>query len=220
MCSEVARTADARREIASAEWIQMRWGWLESVRRDTSISATARLVAHALALDFAHHRTARCDPGNGAIRDVVGVSEPTVKRALAELVAAGWIARTTRRGRGLMATITFLTRARIVPLKGVVVAPFSTPEKGSLVRGFRGSEKGSDLIGKGVKNDPPYNNDKPYMNHRAREAALDGVAQMWAKAVRDGSHIPPSGISNGMAERMIAQGLVTLDDLRAAGVDA
>ena len=53
------------RMIARADWERQRWDWLEGVRRDGGpggLSPTARLLAHALVLDFANHRTARCDP--------------------------------------------------------------------------------------------------------------------------------------------------------------
>lgn len=162
-----AERAPALRIIAAEEWRAQRWGWLEGVRRDAALSATARLVAHVLALDFVNVRTMRCDPGYDEIGTVIGASQPTVKRAVAQLVAAGWLSRAGGMGRGNRSSYGFVTRARIVQLKGVR----NDPRKGVRNDQFSDSEKGSKMIPKGVKNDPAHNNAKPWKNHGARGGA-------------------------------------------------
>ena len=77
---------DEARLIDVGEWNSARWGWLESVRRDVSLTDTARLLAHVLALDYANHRTSECTPSIDELMRVLGKSKPTVKRAVRDLV--------------------------------------------------------------------------------------------------------------------------------------
>lgn len=151
----------------ASEWKMARWGWLESVRRDASLGLAARIVAHCLALDFNNNRTMQCDPSHAELAKVLGKSEDTAKRAIRELVEAGWIARHPGLGRGNHAAYGFVIRAQIVPLKGGKNAPL----KGGRDAPFSRSQKGANLPSKGGKNAPRYNIAKPWKNHNARAHA-------------------------------------------------
>lgn len=163
MSAAAQRAEVPGRVIAAEEWRLQRWGWLESVRRDSSLSVTARLVAHVLAMDFVNVRTMRCDPSYGEIADVIGKSSDTVKRAISELVAARWITRSGGIGRSNFSSYGFVTRASVVRLKGGRNAPL----KGGNTASFSGSQKGAYLPSKGGKNASSHNNAEPWKNHGA-----------------------------------------------------
>lgn len=161
--------ADGLRLIDASEWPHQRWGWLEGVRRDPDLSPMARLVAHVLALDFAHHATLRCDPSVAEIGRVLGCSKDTVKRAVTALVDAGWVARECGLGRGHNSGYGFLTRAKIVPIKGGKFAP---PKGGKSAPYSRPVKGGKFASKRGQICSPPLNSNEPYKNHGAGAAGL------------------------------------------------
>lgn len=232
------------RLIEAAEWSYQRWGWLESVRRDTSLSTQARLVAHVLAMDFTNVKTVRCDPSYAQVAAVVGVSLDTIKRAVAALVDGGWLVRSTGRGRGHKSGYGFATRAKIVHLrrrdgdaeKGAEMQPFRgsekgakmPPQKGAEMQPFSDPQKGANLLEKGGKIASPYNKDKPYKNHEGASEA-DGEeknfteaarrwAQLLAPKIRDGKPVPVNSINQETAACMIACHGVSLAELDGAGL--
>ncbi|QFT81177.1 hypothetical protein FIU89_11205 [Roseovarius sp. THAF27] len=155
------------RLIAANEWKHQRFSWLEGVRRDADLSDRAKLTAHVLALDFTNAQTMRCDPSFRQIAEILGRSQDTAKRAVRELIEAGWLTRDGGLGRGNNTNYGFLTRAKIIHLKGGK----SAPPKGGNPAPYYGSEKGADLHGKGGKSASSHNIDKPWENHGARAGA-------------------------------------------------
>lgn len=147
-------------------WRRLKWGWLESVRRDTTLSMTARMVAHTLVLDFVNRDTLRCDPSYEEIGNVLGTSKHSVRRAVGQLYQAGWIVTEGGCGRGISRGYGFLTRAEIIPLKGSKNAP----SKGSRTATLSASQKVADLQSKGSKTATAYNND---INHGKTNARTD-----------------------------------------------
>jgi len=238
----MAAATDSVRLIEDpAQWHRVKWGWMESVRRDVDLSMTARLLAHVLVLDFANRSTLRCNPSRAELGRVLGVSESTVKRAIAELVAGGWITAEGGCGRGHSTGYGFLSKARIVPLrpghaeaqKGGVTDPLYDGERGSPVTSFTGSQRGSKMTRKGVKNDRPYNND---INHgktigaradapapaRTRETAandLDNQARKYAATIEQGGRFVPAVVSGRIAQRIVMLGLLTEAQLWDHGVE-
>ncbi len=218
---------DGMRALDASEWKYQRWGWMESVRRDETLSATARLLAHSLALDFANAKTARCDPRVADLLEVLGVSKPTIKRALRDLKEGGWIASCPGIGRGNHSGYLFLTRARIVHLKEV---------KNDPVKGVTGEPFYDPL--KGVKNDPekgskmshPYNIDKPYKNHRGEKAPksftfkasenpmVQQEAERAVTAWRDGRDGAFDGLRDWVIGHIIATNLLTPHEVDASGI--
>lgn len=178
---------EERRLIDPEEWHRAKFAWMESVRRDPSLNDRAKLVAHSLALDFANSLTQRCDPSFREIGKLLGKSEDTVKRAIADLVADRWIVRLVGRHRGLKSGYGFLTSAKVVQIRGGRKVPVYGPERGADLHPFNGPkggqdctpnrdlERGADLRGKGGKSAPAYNKDKSWKNHGARTGAHAGA---------------------------------------------
>jgi len=213
---------DDRRLIPADAWDHQRWGWLESVRRDEALSPMARLVAHVLVLDFANRRTQRCDPSLREIAGVLGTSQDTVKRAIKVLVESRWIVREEGRGRGRASGYGFLTRAKIVPIKGGK----SAPPKGGEDAPFYRSQKGADLHRKGGKSAPAYNKDKPCKNHEGRAGASAGAenpllvrdAERAVAAFREGRRDALAETRSWVLNYILTANLLTPEEREAAGL--
>jgi len=213
---------EERRVIQAGDWERQRWGWLESVRRDEGLNPMARLVAHVLVLDFANHKTMRCDPPMWEIADVIGCSEDTVKRAISQLVRARWIVRAQGVGRGISNGYGFLTRAQIVRIKGGK----SAPRKGGRNAPTSGSVMGADLHRKGGKSAPPYNKDKPYKNHKGAGGApkppknpmIAIEADRAVRAFRDGRADAFETLPVWVLNHVVAANLLTPEERQRAGL--
>ncbi|WP_176445151.1 helix-turn-helix domain-containing protein [Maliponia aquimaris] len=75
---------------------------------------TAKMLAQVLALDFANRDTGQCNPSRQTLADHMGVSEATVKRALADLISAGWLGKTGVTARKRTASYAFLSPGKVV----------------------------------------------------------------------------------------------------------
>ena len=165
--------AAARRVDQNGNWNRARWGWLKAITGDADLSPMARLLAHVLATQFSHHETAHCAPGTETLADALATSVDTIKRALRDLAAAGWLIKTEGRGRGNRSEIFFLGGNNVVPMicpKGpeasghdspkAAQATTTKPEKGGnpapLADHERATKKGADMRGKGSKSAPSY----------------------------------------------------------------
>lgn len=150
-------------------WSRERWAWLKAVSADARLSAIARLVGNILAVGYANHETATCNPGRQALMEAVGASRATVTRALAELREAGWIEPLGGEGPGKVASYRFrpAERGSDVSLeRGSDMRPEST-ERGSAVSLERGSVMNATGLIPEIPPIPPYK-DEPNMNHNAR----------------------------------------------------
>ncbi|MGQ0565764.1 MAG: helix-turn-helix domain-containing protein [Gemmobacter sp.] len=158
----------ARRVDQNGNWNRARWGWLKAVTSDADLSPMARLLAHVLATQFSHHETAHCAPGTDTLADALATSVDTIKRALRDLAAGGWLIRTEGRGRGNRSEIFFLGGNNVVPMicprgpeasgddrPAATLGPAKRYEKGGnsapLNDGERAAQKGADMRGKGGK---------------------------------------------------------------------
>ena len=208
------------RVIAPEEWRQQRWGWMESVRRDSSLSPMARLVADTLVLEFANRETHRCDPSRRQLADIHGCSEDTIKRAIKELIKAEWIVILAGVGRGKSTQYGFLTRAKIVHLKGGKNAPL----KGGRNAPFCDSEKGADLPGKGGKSALVHNIDKPQKNQRAKTGKFSPNPMVQREAenavarLREGRPDALADLQPWVIDHIIAANLLTDAEQAAAGL--
>lgn len=208
------------RVIAPEEWRQQRWGWMESVRRDSSLSPMARLVADTLVLEFANRETHRCDPSRRQLADIHGCSEDTIKRVIKELIDAEWIVVLAGVGRGRSTQYGFLTRAKIVQLKGGINAP----QKGGRNAPFPVSQKGADLHGKGGKSAFVHNIDKPQKNQRAQGAKfspnpmVQREAQNAVARWREGRADALSDLQPWVIDHIIAAKLLTDAEQAALGL--
>ena len=164
---------DARRVDQNGNWNRGRWGWLKAITADADLSPMARLLAHVLATQFSHHETAHCAPGTYTLAAALATSADTIKRALRDLAAAGWLIRTEGRGRGNRSEIFFLGGTNIVPMiypKGPEASghdrpkPAQTPTKWHknwrayppFCNREQAAQKGADMRGKGGKYAPSY----------------------------------------------------------------
>lgn len=68
-----------------------RFKWSKAVRR-SDVNSTAKTLADTLALDFANSKTGQLNPSRATLARSINKSEATVKRALATLRDAGWLA--------------------------------------------------------------------------------------------------------------------------------
>lgn len=216
---------DEARLIDGGEWERARWGWLESVRRDIDLTTTARLLACILVMDYANRFTAECNPSYDELARVIGKSADTVKRAVQELEAQGWIIRDSGRGRGRKSGYGFLTRARIIQLKGGKNAPL----KGGTDAPLSGSKKGAYLHGKGGKNAPRLYIDKPWKNHSARGRVREALpslsenplvireAEAAVERLRAGRSDALDDLRPWVIGHILAAGLLTDDELNQTG---
>ena len=165
---------------------------------DGNLSPMARLLAHVLVTKFSHHETAHCAPGTDTLADKLRTSVDTIKRALRDLAAAGWLIRTEGRGRGNRAQIFFLGGNNVVPMvcpkgpnapenhrqnepkvasnepkKRGEYAPFSNREKAA--------QKGADMRGKGGKSAPSYYKADPKNIQRERGRSETPVSQQGSR---------------------------------------
>ncbi len=132
-----------------------RFEWFKAVLKNCDLSSVAKNVAASLALQFANDETGQINPSNKTLAECVGTSLPTIKRAIRELVTAGWLGRTEGRGRGNCANYTLLSPGKIV-LFGAI--------KKEVNRELSEIEKGSSVNRKGVRTDPSHNKDQQTLN--------------------------------------------------------
>ena len=215
-------TPEGTRLIGPDEWQHQRFGWLESVRRDPDLSAQAQVLAHVFVLDFANKHTVQCDPSIPALEALTGRSRSTIKRAISELVEAGWMTRITGRGRGRASGYGFLTRGRVVALKGFK----SGPIKGARSEPLYGPQKGSDQTQKGFKSGPAYIKAEPCKNHGARATASKPSenpmvirdAERAVERFRDGHADAISDLKPWILDHILAANLLTPEERDGLGL--
>jgi hypothetical protein len=154
----------------------------------------ARLLASVLTTQFSHHETAHCAPGTATLADALCTSVDTIKRALRDLAAAGWLIRTEGRGRGNRSEIVFLGGNNVVPMicpKGPETSGHARPnasqapskghEKGGnsapVYNRNQAAKKGADMRGKGGKSALSYIKDDPKNIQRAGKPSETPVSQ-------------------------------------------
>lgn len=98
------------------DWNRNRWAWKRAVLADRRLADRAKLLATVLVDTFAHHKTGRCNPENDTLAETLGKDVRSIRRAVAELRAAGWIDTRTGRGRGARIAFVFLTGDGTIPI--------------------------------------------------------------------------------------------------------
>lgn len=214
--------------VPDVGWKRERHFWLEGLRRDQVLNPSAKVVAHAMVLGrLGNEHVARCFATMGEIAFEAGTSHDTVKRAIRDLIKHGWIVKNSGKGRGKSSTYGYVSRARIVPLKGGTDAP----SKGGAGAPFSGSKKGADLPQGWGTGAPfsPYNRDNPDLsqNMRAgtdREMRPSKNPQVIADAegavsrFRGGRHDALSDLKPWVLTHIIAANLLTPEERQAAGL--
>lgn len=135
--------------------------WLKAVTQDDSLTDRAKVMAVAL-WTFSNDDTGQLNPTVPTLADYVKRNIATVKRAVADLVLAGWLSKTEGRGRGNRTSYELLSRGKVVAFRVDNHPSNSAPKKGATVR-FKGKEKGAAVLTKGCSSAPFYNKEEqPY----------------------------------------------------------
>ncbi|MEM7720749.1 MAG: helix-turn-helix domain-containing protein [Pseudomonadota bacterium] len=159
-----------------------RFEWLKAVMQSDQLTPSAKLVASAMAVQFANGDTGQLNPSMQTLADYVKASTDTVKRAVRSLVEAGWLGRTEGRGRGNKTAYRLASPGKIITLspekrgsnqpseKGGMGAP-SPKEKGALVHGKGGAGAPSYIEQSSEQND---GRDEQWRNHRFEGVNFSG----------------------------------------------
>lgn len=140
--------------------------WLAAVTV-SDLSDRAMRIANALALLYVNRETGQCNPSRKTLAERLRISEDTVKRAVRELEAAGWIVRIAGRWRGSPSSVQFvMPSGNVVALapraaSGHAERGVQTPVKGGQSRTPMQSGKGGKSAReRGANLHPPYMNPK------------------------------------------------------------
>lgn len=149
----------------------LRWKWAEAVAANDTLSPLAKLLAYVLITQFAHRETADCHPGWDLLASAVATSPRSVRRAIVDLEAAGFLARGPGGYSG--AKVALLFRIAGAPLVAGVHEMAAKTDRQKVVKIDHQSEKERwpDLSRKVAISDhpptPPYK-DKPNFNQSDR----------------------------------------------------
>ncbi|WP_424978399.1 helix-turn-helix domain-containing protein [Leisingera sp. S232] len=124
-----------------------RFEWLKAVLQVRNLNSTAKLVASALSVQFANDETGQLNPGLATLMEFLGLPLSTLKRAIKQLIDAGWLSRTEGRGAGNCTRYNLLAPQKIVP--------FRPNRKGPEVS-LSDQKKGSPVVQKGPTVGPSY----------------------------------------------------------------
>lgn len=108
-----------------------RFEWFKAVSQHKGLSGRAAHVAAVLATVFANDDTGQINPGLDTLAQHCNVSVDTIRRAVVELEAAGWLARVVYHGRGKQTCFSLLSPGAVVPLRPVRAAPRPAPASSS-----------------------------------------------------------------------------------------
>ncbi|PYG30368.1 helix-turn-helix domain-containing protein [Pelagimonas varians] len=150
-----------------------RYEWLKAVMQVEGLSATAKNVCTALALQFYNDETGRLNPSQETLANYLKVHKDTVKRVLRELRNAGWILSIGDGGRGKSPMLRLLSPSKIIPfrpVKGGQNAPVKT-DKGGANPPTQGKERGDDLQQKGGQIIPPHYKEEQYKEHKRADVS-------------------------------------------------
>ncbi|WP_420862595.1 helix-turn-helix domain-containing protein [Algirhabdus cladophorae] len=125
-----------------------RFEWHKAVMQVRSLNANAKVVAGALAVQFANDETGQLNPSLKTLIEFLGLPLSTLKRGIKDLINAGWLSRTEGRGAGNCTNYTFLAPRKIVP--------FRASKKGSKAS-LSAQKKGSQVPQKGSTHELSYN---------------------------------------------------------------
>jgi len=110
-----------------------RFEWLKAVMQAEGLTATAKNVATALAIQFCNAETGQINPSQETLADYLKTHRDTVKRLLRELRNAGWLMTIGDGGRGKAPHIRLLSPSKIIPFrarKGGADCPAQAEKRG------------------------------------------------------------------------------------------
>lgn len=131
-----------------------RFEWLKAVNR-ADLLPRAKMVASALAVEFCNHETGQLNPSVSALSAATNSTADTVKRALKDLDEAGWLGRSSGRGRGKHSQYQLCSPGQIISI--------TTAKKGAPMHQNKGGtdaplsqQKGAHMREKGGTDAPSY----------------------------------------------------------------
>lgn len=114
-----------------------RFEWLKAVMQCSELNSSTKVVASALAVQFANDKTGDLNPSQETLVEYLGhLSLATIKRCIRKLVKLGWLFRTEGRGAGNFSKYDLRAPCKIIPFrqkKKGSPASLCDDEKGSLV---------------------------------------------------------------------------------------
>lgn len=189
--------------------------WALEVR---GVKPTTRMVLIYLS-DCHNSQTGECFPRQDTLAEMCEVSRSTVNLHLAELEKQGLIKRVQRvnkRTKKKKSTFYILgCDGDLAQDVEKAVSEYRTRDSGKAV-----SEKTPKPCPKNRQSRVRAVGHKPVINREknsagAREATeLDGIAELWAKAIKAGKGVVASAIKTSVAQRMLELGLVSEADLK------
>ena len=104
-----------------------RYDWMRAVLKQPDLHTRAKALASVLAVSFANDDTGQINPGLDTLADAMGCSVDTIRRAVGDLEAGGWLARTVHHGRGKTTCFVLLSPGAVVALRPIGQAPKAVP---------------------------------------------------------------------------------------------
>lgn len=142
-----------------------RFEWLKAVLQ-SDLPDRAKVLASVLAVQFGNDETGQINPGLDRLAQYTRSSEDTVRRGVADLEKAGWLARTMGQGRGNRSVYVLLSPGQVAVLRPAA-KPISRenpakaqPAKRSQSCNLKGRRKGSSPAAKRSQNCKPLYKDE------------------------------------------------------------
>jgi DNA-binding transcriptional ArsR family regulator len=172
-----------------------RFEWLKFVMQTVDLTPATRLVASALAVQFANDETGQINPSRSTVASYLGLHPDTVKKHLRELYELGWLDRSVARGRGK-------SNWYHLRLPANVVAYSSYKKRGTASLSNEG-KRGMKNVPKRGQNIPPHKKQE-----QSKEQVTSRPAPQCQKSISIGS--PNENAWNAWLERQSLPGLEQL----------
>ncbi|WP_339949041.1 helix-turn-helix domain-containing protein [uncultured Albimonas sp.] len=167
------------------DWRRDRFMWGRCIRKDQARTLSAKMLAWALAEEFADNDTGACHPCVETLAEALALSTRQVRRAVRELEEAGWLAVDRASGRGRSSTYQLTFPGEIAAEKA--------PGKGDRVVTLRPAKRVTHATGKGDRDVTPY----------IREPTKNPLRARTAKPSKP-SHEAPPGRGRAIPEEFVA----------------
>lgn len=131
MKKNTTNTKKQNRKALRQRRAKRRFSFLKQLRRDTSLSPSAKMVVWALADDFYNLDDEQCNAGFTTLGHAVGRKRRSTIDAIQEAEAAGWITISSIGGGSKRSTNRYALAWEKVANSAAPEKPFSEPEKQS-----------------------------------------------------------------------------------------
>tara|TARA_R100000789_G_scaffold25953_1_gene28932 strand:- start:221 stop:997 length:777 start_codon:yes stop_codon:yes gene_type:complete len=170
--------------------------WLKGVTQDADLPDRVTKVAVAL-WSFANDKTGQLNPSVPALADFIQRSTDTVKRAISDLVKAGWLHRTEGRGWGNKTIYTLCSKGEVVAFPGAKKGADLHPSKGGSAAPLE-KRKGAVLREKGGSAAPFYYKEEQPNEQKKRTKADESFTPHSSALHRFKDHRFPGSAFDGL----------------------